>query len=210
MENENRRLNSQLRDTEQEKQALRQQSVKLREIVIKTDNETVDDHSVIVSFVSFRTEIQRIVGKFHCLQPQEKPILPQKSFPMQQIFAQAWETMLIAAQLQNRARSMIFQILHLEILSIPCFGLENIWPTAILENELVNLEIDLNELGSKDPRNLTRLQLIFFTRQKGRGHGMEKAKDEVCHLARRKSFKADTCCKCYPERHGAFSSAKTG
>jgi hypothetical protein len=141
-------LEGKLSAAEQQNRMLVEQNGKFRSIILSrssSSGEAIDDSKIVVPFISLRTQIQRIVFKFY--KPNSAPRELQASATRrQQQFFDLWRDDFSDAQLLNRTRAMVFDLLNENILSSVCFGLDGFDSSENLESGLVNFEHALSSM----------------------------------------------------------------
>jgi hypothetical protein len=125
---ERSRLEEQLSQERQENRRLKDQVSKFRDIIINKGSgagDVVSDAVVIQRFSELRQTIQKVVLKWYDV--DINPILSRKDNKVQHRFFEQWNNKrLSSANLQNRSRGMIFDLLYEEILGRPFFCLEGV------------------------------------------------------------------------------------
>ncbi|EKD16178.1 hypothetical protein MBM_05472 [Drepanopeziza brunnea f. sp. 'multigermtubi' MB_m1] len=141
-------LGSRLRESEEERQRLQALTVVLRGMVTKNsepDGERMDDNAIVGKFIKLREQVQRIASKLCFSEGNGNAVLTQEMSDAQRDF-EYWKG-LSQAQLLNRIRTNIFELIHSEILGRPLFGLEGLQDTSGLEHGLSKFETALNNLN---------------------------------------------------------------
>ena len=135
-------------DLDQANKVLRERNTRLRGVFTKRSNESesIDDNSIVASFVSLRQQIQRIVSG-HYIIPQI-PNLTSAS-DIQKAFFSIWLDKFSESQLRNRVRAKVFELLSNAILRSKCFGLDGVESHDGLPVEagLANFETLLDNIG---------------------------------------------------------------
>jgi hypothetical protein len=128
---ERSQLELQLTQEQQENRRLKDQVSKFRDIIVNKGSnadDVVSDAVIIQRFCELRQNIQKIVLKWYDV--DMKPVVSYKIEKdyrrRQQQFFELWNKRLSSANLQNRSRGMIFELLNEEILGRPCFGLDRV------------------------------------------------------------------------------------
>lgn len=128
---------------------LQEQTQMFRDIIINkggSDVNDVDDNTIINDFVALREQIQRIVNRYYKCENRPRTLiegrLPKKLEKKRRKFFSMWDGDYTNAQLRNRCRATIFELLALEILQVPIFGLDDL-EKGVLENGLVDFEVEL-------------------------------------------------------------------
>ncbi|RDL33957.1 uncharacterized protein BP5553_08325 [Venustampulla echinocandica] len=134
---------------EQQNKKLAEQAAKFRSIILNqtsSSGEAIDDSRITTPFIDIRGQIQRIVFKHYS--PVQKPRpLSASATQKQREFFDFWEQGLSQAQLKNRTRAVIFELLNENLLSHPCFGLDDFEPAGQLESALAGFEVALGSVS---------------------------------------------------------------
>ncbi|KAI9647688.1 hypothetical protein NHQ30_004073 [Ciborinia camelliae] len=129
---------------------LQEQTQTFRDIIINKgsgDIDDVDDNTIIKDFVALREQIQRIVNRYYkCTEDRPRSLnegrFSKRLEKRRRKFFSMWEGGYTSAQLRNRSRAIIFEILATEILQVPIFGLDG-FEKGALEHGLVDFELEL-------------------------------------------------------------------
>ncbi|KAA8573456.1 hypothetical protein EYC84_005041 [Monilinia fructicola] len=134
-----------------------------------SNDDVVDDNTIIKDFVALRDQIQRIVNRCYKCEGRPRPLNESKCSKRlekkRRKFFSMWEEHYTDAQLRNRSRAMIFELLAGEILQVPIFGLDD-FEEGLLESGLVKFEMGIEhalEQGMDFPFHALSLSIHQYT-----------------------------------------------
>ena len=130
-------------------------TAKFREMIVKhgSNTDVIDDSRIVSKFNSLGDQIQHIVLKKTFYSFDKWPGMSVYSSKRQEEFFKQWDHgPLSKAQLRQRTKAMIFELLYEEILGNRCFGLDDIEKKGdvgvTVEHALGVFELALSSLGT--------------------------------------------------------------